>query len=156
MLPVDVVQQLMTALANKDTAVLNSVLPANAYLQVRTHGRTQIYWTRSRVRSALLAEFARWHNPTVKISQVSTHFATVTVTFQLEVTENGRLITHNHFATIIPDKGQIQTIILYYDHPVAAADSAARTLNFPSTHASIHGLAGVLLCNNQDYRYLNS
>jgi len=135
MLPVKVAHRLITALVDNDTAVLDTVLPANAYLQVRGNGRMQIYWTRPRVRAALLAEFARWHNPTMTIGDITPHTNTITVTFQVEVMKNGRIVKHDYFALLIPQNGQIQTMILYCYHEVACAPAGIWSLSFPSDHA---------------------
>jgi hypothetical protein len=124
--------QLIVALANHDTAVLDTTLAANAYLQVQGNDRMQIYWTRPRVRAALLADFARWENPTLKIGDITPLCRSVTVTYRIEVMENGRPVNHERFAMLILNKGQVETIILYCYDEVICVPAGVWSLSFPS------------------------
>lgn len=134
MLPVNVAHRLIAALADNDTAVLDKILPGNAYLQVRGNGRMQLFWTRPRVRAALLAEFSRCPRPIVTIGDVTPHTSSIGVTFQIEAVENGRLAKYDYFALLVPRNGQIQTIILYSYHEAVSAPVDVWSLSFPSDH----------------------
>jgi len=92
----------------------------------------QIYWTRPRVRAALLADFARWENPTLKIGDITPLCRSVTVTYRIEVMENGRPVTHERFAMLILNKGQVETIILYCYDEVICVPAGVWSLSFPS------------------------
>ena len=141
MLSGNVAHRLITALAENDTAVLDTILPANAYLQVRGNGRMQIYWTRPRVRAALQAEFTRWQRPTVMIGDISLHASSISVTFQVEEMRNGRSIEHDYFALLIPCNNQIQTIILYCYHEVTCATEGVWSLSFPAKDSPLDLIA---------------
>ncbi len=141
MLSEKLAHRLITALVNSDPAELDTILLANAYLQLRGNGRMQIYWTRPQVRAALQAEFSRWHQPTVLIGDISLHTSSISVTFQIEERKNGRLANHDYFALIVPCNNQVQTIILYCYHDIAWATTGVWSLSFPAKDSALDLIA---------------
>jgi hypothetical protein len=133
--------KLLVALANNDTAVLDKALATDAYLQIQGNGRMQIYWTRSRVRAALLADFARWENLKLNIGDITPLRGSVTVTYRMEIVKDGRPITHERFAMLIFHKGQVKTMILYCYDEILNAPSGIWSLSFLSEYSPMGQMA---------------
>ena len=129
---------LLTALMDKNTAVLNVLLRPNAYLQVRGNGQMQICCTRPSVRQALLAEFTQWERPTLNIIDSRDNGRTVTVTFQIEATANGRVVNHKRFAIFTMCDGQVEMIILYCYDEIASGGPIPGTVSLPVADSPRH------------------
>lgn len=128
-----IIHRFLTALTQNDSLEVNRVLRSEAYLQIRGRNRMQLYWTRPRVRRALLAEFSRWSTPQLHIVDMTMAGNSVTVAYQIEVSSNGRCQTFDQFALIKLREAQIQSIILYCYDEVAnrASKDGAWSLSFP-------------------------
>ena len=56
----------------------------------------------------------------------------VTVTYRIEVEENGRPVNHERFAMLVLDKSQVETIILYCYDETVCVPPGVWSLSFPA------------------------
>lgn len=111
--PIQASRKLLAVLASHDTTDFERMLRPNAYLQIKSNGRREVYLSSAEVSQALLREASVWPEPTIHVQSWHEMEDAVTVSFQISGREPHLLAQDEHVLTVMLRDEQIEIITLY-------------------------------------------
>ena len=110
-----VVRELLEAMIIGDMITLDRILCTDACLEVWHHDDRRFYWTRPRVRNALLTQAARWQTPSLDIQNCILEGNEVIVHFQVWDHDGSRTVSHKRSIRVMVRGEFVEMIKLYCD-----------------------------------------